>query len=52
MAGLEDRYQGALSVDGYNIKQFNSYRYRTSINYIPFNLHIFEGSLETNLFYT
>lgn len=48
IAGLEDRYQGAVSVDGYNIKQFNSYRYRTSINYIPFNLHIFEGSLETN----
>ncbi|MCG7514104.1 ATP-binding cassette domain-containing protein [Vibrio sp. MMH1-50] len=48
LAGLEDRYQGAVSVDGYNIKQFNSYRYRTSINYIPFNLHIFEGSLETN----
>ncbi len=28
IAGLEDRYQGAVSVDGYNIKQFNSYRYR------------------------
>ncbi|MDF5538951.1 ABC transporter permease, partial [Vibrio parahaemolyticus] len=40
--------QGALSLARYNIKQFNSYRYRTSINYIPFNLHIFEGSLETN----
>ncbi|MDF5668384.1 ABC transporter ATP-binding protein, partial [Vibrio parahaemolyticus] len=48
IAGLEERYQGSVSVDGYNIKQFNSYRYRTSINYIPFNLHIFEGSLETN----
>lgn len=48
IAGLEDRYQGAISIDGYNIKQFNSYRYRTSINYIPFHLHIFEGSLETN----
>jgi ATP-binding cassette subfamily C protein LapB len=48
LAGLEDKYQGSIFLDGYNIKQFNSYRYRKSINYIPFNLHIFEGSLESN----
>lgn len=48
LAGLEERYQGSLFLDGYNIKQFNNYRYRKSINYIPFDLHIFEGSLESN----
>ncbi|NLS14426.1 ATP-binding cassette domain-containing protein [Vibrio sp. SM6] len=48
IAGLETRYQGAVTLDGYNIRQFNNYRYRTSINYIPFDLHIFEGSVETN----
>lgn len=47
-AGLEDKYQGSITIDGYNIKQFNNYRYRSAINYIPFKLHIFDGTLKTN----
>ncbi|WP_281222037.1 ATP-binding cassette domain-containing protein [Photobacterium sanguinicancri] len=48
LAGLEERYQGNVLIDGYNIKQFNNFRYRKAINYIPFELHIFEGTLESN----
>lgn len=48
LAGLEDRYQGNVLLDGYNIKQFNNFRYRKAINYIPFELHIFDGTLESN----
>ncbi|MGR5076351.1 ATP-binding cassette domain-containing protein [Photobacterium swingsii] len=48
LAGLEERYQGNVLLDGYNIKQFNNFRYRKAINYIPFNLHIFEGTLASN----
>ena len=48
LAGLEERYQGSIFIDNYNIKQFNSFRYRKAINYIPFELHLFEGSLESN----
>ena len=48
LAGLEERYQGNVLLDGYNIKQFNNFRYRKAINYIPFELHIFDGTLESN----
>ncbi|MGX9517317.1 ATP-binding cassette domain-containing protein [Vibrio mediterranei] len=48
IAGLEPRYQGSVLLDGYNIKQFNNYRYRKGISYIPFDLHLYEGSLESN----
>ncbi|MFA0087961.1 ATP-binding cassette domain-containing protein [Vibrio sp. 10N.261.51.F12] len=48
IAGLEPRYQGALYFDGHNIKQFNNFRYRKGINYIPFDLHLYEGSIESN----
>ncbi|MGF1724642.1 ATP-binding cassette domain-containing protein [Photobacterium nomapromontoriensis] len=48
LAGLEDRYQGNVLLDGYNTKQFNNFRFRKAVNYIPFELHIFEGSLESN----
>lgn len=48
LAGLEERYQGNVLIDGYNINQFNNFRYRKAINYIPFELHIFEGTLESN----
>lgn len=48
LSGLEDKYQGVVYMDGYNIKQFNNYRYRKSINYIPFELRLFEGSLASN----
>jgi ABC-type bacteriocin/lantibiotic exporter with double-glycine peptidase domain len=48
MSGLDERYQGSILLDGHNIKQFNSFRYRKSINFIPFELHIFEGTLESN----
>jgi ABC-type bacteriocin/lantibiotic exporter with double-glycine peptidase domain len=48
IAGLEERYQGAVYIDGYNIKQFNNFRYRKAINFIPFNLHLFEGTIRSN----
>ncbi|USD40038.1 ATP-binding cassette domain-containing protein [Vibrio sp. SCSIO 43135] len=48
LAGLDERYQGSIFLDGHNIKQFNSFRYRKSVNYIPFDLHIFEGTLASN----
>jgi ABC-type bacteriocin/lantibiotic exporter with double-glycine peptidase domain len=48
IAGLEERYQGAVYIDGYNIKQFNNYRYRKAINFIPFDMHLFEGSIRSN----
>lgn len=48
LAGLEVRYQGAVLIDGYNIKQFNSYRFRNAICHIPFEPHIFEGTIATN----
>ncbi|MCL1124262.1 ATP-binding cassette domain-containing protein [Shewanella surugensis] len=48
LSGLEDKYQGVVYMDGYNIKQFNNYRYRKAINYIPFELRLFEGSLASN----
>lgn len=51
LTGMEDRYQGAVYFDGYNIKQFNSFRFRKSICHIPFELHIFDGSLEANFIF-
>lgn len=48
LAGLDEKYQGIVYMDGYNIKQFNNYRYRKAINYIPFELRLFEGSLAAN----
>ncbi|GAL25548.1 hypothetical protein JCM19239_3822 [Vibrio variabilis] len=48
IAGLEERYQGAVYIDGYNIKQFNNFRYRKAINFIPFDMHLFEGSIRSN----
>ncbi|GAM78217.1 hypothetical protein JCM19241_4922 [Vibrio ishigakensis] len=37
-----------MYLDGYNIKQFNNYRYRKGINYIPFELNFYKGSLRSN----
>ncbi len=48
ISGVEERYQGALYVDGHNIKQFNNFRYRKSINYIPLELHYFDSSIYYN----
>ncbi|WP_298772912.1 ATP-binding cassette domain-containing protein [uncultured Shewanella sp.] len=48
LAGLDEKYQGIVYMDGYNIKQFNNYRYRKAINYVPFELRLFEGSLASN----
>ncbi len=48
LAGLEENYQGSVSIDNYNIKQFNPFRYRKAINYVPFHLHLFEGNLASN----
>ncbi|WP_394242404.1 ATP-binding cassette domain-containing protein [Vibrio astriarenae] len=51
LSGMEERYQGAVYIDGYNIKQFNSFRFRKSICHIPFDLHIFDGSIESNFIF-
>ncbi|MGR5341665.1 ATP-binding cassette domain-containing protein [Vibrio astriarenae] len=51
ISGMEERYQGAVYIDGYNIKQFNSFRFRKSICHIPFDLHIFDGSIESNFIF-
>ncbi|MDR9829667.1 ATP-binding cassette domain-containing protein, partial [Vibrio sp. FNV 38] len=51
ISGMEERYQGAVYADGYNIKQFNSFRFRQSICHIPFELHIFDGSVESNFIF-
>nr|WP_086937421.1 ATP-binding cassette domain-containing protein [Thaumasiovibrio occultus] len=48
LAGIEARYQGNVYVDGQNIKQFNNYRYRRSINYIPLDMHFFDASIYYN----
>ena len=48
LAGIEVRFQGAISIDSYNIAQFNSFKYRSSICYIPFDLHLYQGSLLAN----
>ncbi|WOT06747.1 ATP-binding cassette domain-containing protein [Shewanella youngdeokensis] len=48
LAGIDSRFQGGVALDNYNISQFNSYKYRNSICYIPFDLHLYQGSLLAN----
>lgn len=48
LAGIEVGYQGQVQLDGLNIKQFNNFRYRRAIHYIPSSQHLFNGSIRTN----
>lgn len=48
LAGIEERFQGNLFIDGYNSKQFNSYKYRKSINFVPMEFHLFDASFYYN----
>ncbi|PMG40411.1 ATP-binding cassette domain-containing protein [Shewanella sp. 10N.286.52.B9] len=46
--GIETRFQGQITLDNYNITQFNSFKYRNSICYIPFDFHLYQGSILAN----
>jgi len=48
LAGVEVRFQGKVSLDGYNINQFNSFHFRNSVCYVPFDMHLYQGSVEAN----
>jgi len=48
LGGVEARFQGKVSLDGYNINQFNNFRFRNSICYIPFDMHFYQGTVESN----
>jgi ABC-type bacteriocin/lantibiotic exporter with double-glycine peptidase domain len=48
MAGMEANYQGMVSCEGYNIRQFNNFRYRSAVKYIPFNIHFFNETVRDN----
>jgi ABC-type bacteriocin/lantibiotic exporter with double-glycine peptidase domain len=48
IAGIEVRFQGNITIDSYNIVQFNSFKYRSSICYIPFDMHLYQGTLLAN----
>jgi len=48
LSGLEQNYQGTVLCEGYNIRQFNNYRYRRSIKHVPFESHFFYGTLREN----
>lgn len=48
LAGIEVRFQGQLLYDGYNVTQFNNFRFRSSICHIPFDMHIYHSSVHAN----
>ncbi|WP_026972407.1 ATP-binding cassette domain-containing protein [Aliagarivorans marinus] len=48
LSGIEERFQGNMFVDGYNSKQFNSFKFRSSINLIPMEFHVFDASFYYN----
>jgi len=48
LAGIEVKFQGKVSLDGYNINQFNNFRYRNSVCYIPFDMHLHQGTVQAN----
>lgn len=48
LGGLEQNYQGTVLCEGYNIRQFNNYRYRRSVKHVPFDSHFFYGSIREN----
>jgi|GEM_PF-3057113 len=48
LGNLEQNYQGTVLCEGYNIHQFNNYRYRRSVKYVPFESHFFYGTMKEN----
>lgn len=48
LAGIEMRFQGELLLDGYNSTQFNNFRYRNSVCYIPYDMHLYHGTIQAN----
>lgn len=48
LGGIEQRFQGSISMDGYNITQFNNFRLRNAICYIPYSLHLYQGTIQAN----
>lgn len=34
--------------DGYNISQFNNFRFRNAVCYIPFDMHLYHGTIHAN----
>ena len=48
LAGIETRFQGQLLYDGYNVAQFNNFRLRSSLTYIPFNMHLYPSTVHAN----
>lgn len=48
LAGIENRFQGQVLFDQYNISQFNNFRFRHSICYIPFELSLYHSSVHAN----
>jgi ABC-type bacteriocin/lantibiotic exporter with double-glycine peptidase domain len=48
LSGIDMHFQGSIAYDGYNINQFNNFRLRNSINYIPYNIHLYHGSIQAN----
>ena len=48
LAGIELRFQGEMLLDGYNSAQFNNFRYRNSVCYIPFEMHLYHGTIQAN----
>ncbi|OCH17411.1 ABC transporter permease [Aliivibrio sp. 1S165] len=48
LSGIETRFQGRLLIDGYNINQFNNFRFRNSICYVPFDMHLYHGTVHAN----
>lgn len=48
LAGIELRFQGEMLVDGYNSTQFNNFRYRNSVCYIPYEMHLYHGTIQAN----
>ncbi|GLS91716.1 hypothetical protein GCM10007916_27860 [Psychromonas marina] len=48
LAGIEMRFQGEMLLDGYNSTQFNNFRYRNSVCYIPYDMHLYHGTIQAN----
>ena len=48
LGGIEQRFQGNVSLDGYNVSQFNNFRLRNAVCYIPYNTHLYQGTIQAN----
>ena len=48
LSGIEQRFQGSVTMDGYNIAQFNNFRLRNAVCYIPYSMHLYQGTVQAN----